>query len=128
MSRVGVSGNQDHRAGGSGDVHSGERGPRHAPRPGLGAAIGAATGDAGIGAAVGAAGGLVTGSAIGAGTGQAAAQGVQRRFDAAYEQCMYAKGNQIPDRGGTAAACAVTADSRPPLHSGESPAMFAASR
>jgi hypothetical protein len=52
---------------------------------GLGAAIGAAAGDAGIGAAVGAAGGLVTGSAIGAGTGQAAAQEVQRRFDAAYE-------------------------------------------
>jgi hypothetical protein len=38
----------------------------------------------------------VTGSAIGAGTGQAAAQGVQRPFDAAYEQCMHVKGNQIP--------------------------------
>jgi hypothetical protein len=63
---------------------------------GLGAAIGAAAGDPGIGAAIGAGGGLVTGTVIGADRGQAAGQAVQRRFDTAYEQCMYAKGNHVP--------------------------------
>jgi len=63
---------------------------------GLGAAIGAATGHPGIGAAVGAGGGLLTGTAVGAGAGRTASYEVQRRYDIAYEQCMYAKGNQIP--------------------------------
>src|SRR5881296_3882449 len=51
---------------------------------GLGAAIGAATGHPGVGAAVG------------AGAGETAAHQVQQRYNNAYEQCMYAKGNQIP--------------------------------
>ncbi len=62
---------------------------------GFGAAIGAAAGHPGLGAAVGAGGGLVTGTAIGAGAGQTAGSEVQRRYDNAYQQCMYAKGNQI---------------------------------
>src|SRR6266446_9916901 len=63
---------------------------------GLGAAIGAAAGHPGVGAAVGAGGGLLTGTAVGAGAGQTAAHQVQQRYNNAYEQCMYAKGNQIP--------------------------------
>jgi hypothetical protein len=63
---------------------------------GLGAAIGAAAHNPGLGAAVGAGGGLLAGTAVGAGAGQRAAYDVQRRYDAAYEQCMYAKGNRVP--------------------------------
>ena len=63
---------------------------------GLGAAIGAAAGHPGAGAAVGAAGGLLTGTAVGASRGAAAGHEAQRRYDNAYEQCMYAKGDQIP--------------------------------
>jgi len=63
---------------------------------GLGAAIGAASGNPGIGAAIGAASGAVGGTAFGVGPGYAAGYEVQRRYDNAYQQCMYAKGNQIP--------------------------------
>lgn len=63
---------------------------------GLGAAIGAASGSAGAGAAIGAASGLLLGTTSGAGAGQASGWEAQRRYDIAYQQCMYAKGNQIP--------------------------------
>jgi hypothetical protein len=63
---------------------------------GLGAAVGAIAHNPGLGAAVGAGGGLLAGTAVGAGAGQRAANEVQRRYDTAYEQCMYAKGNQVP--------------------------------
>jgi len=63
---------------------------------GLGAAIGAASGNPGIGAAIGAGSGLLGGTLYGTGASQAAAGTVQWRYDIAYEQCMYAKGNQIP--------------------------------
>ncbi len=63
---------------------------------GLGAAIGAAGGHAGTGAAIGAAGGLLGGTAMGADSGRAYGWEAQRRYDIAYQQCMYAKGNQIP--------------------------------
>ncbi len=61
----------------------------------VGAAAGAMTGrgeNVGTGAAVGG----VTGAAVGAGAGRESAREVQRRYDIAYEQCMYAKGNQLP--------------------------------
>ena len=61
-----------------------------------GAAIGAAAGSPATGAAVGAGAGLLGGTAIGAGNAQGASYSVQRRYDMAYMQCMYAKGNQIP--------------------------------
>lgn len=61
-----------------------------------GAAIGAAAGSPATGAAVGAGGGLLGGTAIGAGNADAAVRSVQGRYDMAYMQCMYAKGNQIP--------------------------------
>jgi len=66
---------------------------------GLGAAIGAAFGDPGIGAGIGAASGLLIGSSEGARAGQATGWDAQRRYDIAYQQCMYAKGNQIPVAG-----------------------------
>src|SRR6059058_1127897 len=62
----------------------------------LGTLLGAATGHPGVGAAVGAGGGLLAGTAVGAGAGETAAHQVQQRYNNAYEQCMYAKGNQIP--------------------------------
>jgi outer membrane lipoprotein SlyB len=62
----------------------------------LGAAIGAASGNAGVGAAIGAASGLLVGTSAGAEAGRASGWGAQRRYDIAYQQCMYAKGNQIP--------------------------------
>lgn len=63
---------------------------------GLGAAIGAASGKPATGAAIGAASGLVTGTAVASGQAHAAGWEAQRRYDNAYQQCMHAKGNQIP--------------------------------
>ena len=63
---------------------------------GLGAAIGAASCSPGIGAAIGAASGLLAGTAVATGPAYAAGYSVQRRYDIAYQQCMSAKGNQIP--------------------------------
>ena len=63
---------------------------------GLGAAIGSTTGDAGAGAAIGAASGLLLGASTGASAGQMYGWEAQRRYDIAYTQCMYAKGNEIP--------------------------------
>ncbi len=61
-----------------------------------GAVIGAATGNPAAGAAIGAGTGLVGGTAVGASNSYAAMGSVQYRYDGAYQQCMYAKGNQIP--------------------------------
>ncbi len=61
-----------------------------------GAAIGAAAGNAGVGAAVGAGTGVLVGTAAGAESGSATAGTLQWRYDVAYVQCMYAKGNQVP--------------------------------
>jgi Glycine-zipper domain len=66
-----------------------------------GAAIGAAAGNAGVGAAVGAGTGILVGTAVGAESGSTTAGTLQWRYDVAYVQCMYAKGNQVP---GTTAA------------------------
>ncbi len=63
---------------------------------GAGAAIGAAVGNPGAGAAIGAGSGLVLGTAGGVDAGQGWYYEVQRRYDNAFQQCMYAKGNQIP--------------------------------
>ncbi len=66
-----------------------------------GAAIGAAAGDPAMGAAVGSGVGLLGGTAVGADTAAVEQSTVQHRYDIAYMQCMYAKGNQIPVPGGT---------------------------
>jgi peptidoglycan-associated lipoprotein len=63
---------------------------------GLGAAIGAATGNVGAGAAIGAGAGLLGGTATATNTAYASGWELQRQYDIAYQQCMYAKGNQIP--------------------------------
>jgi hypothetical protein len=60
-----------------------------------GAAIGSVGGAVGAGAAIGAATGLLAGSAIGAGNAQASAGNVQYSYNAAYAQCMAAKGNSV---------------------------------
>ena len=63
---------------------------------GLGAAIGSASAQAGPGAAIGAGIGLLFGSLAGANAQGAISYDVQRRYDSAYLQCMYARGNQVP--------------------------------
>jgi hypothetical protein len=65
-----------------------------------GAAVGAAYGDPATGAAVGSGVGLLGGTAVGADRAAGAEWSVQHRYDVAYMQCMYAKGNQIPLPGG----------------------------
>jgi len=58
-----------------------------------GAMIGHGEGDA---IATGAGTGLLVGAAGGLDHGGHAAERVQRRYDMAYRQCMYAAGNQVP--------------------------------
>jgi len=62
---------------------------------GLGLAIGAATGD-GHAAAAGAAIGGAAGTVVGADESNRSQYGLQRRYDNAFAECMYAKGNQVP--------------------------------
>lgn len=62
---------------------------------GVGAALGSVGGAVGAGAAIGGATGLLAGSAVGAGNAQAAGGNVQGRYDTAYTQCMYSKGNTV---------------------------------
>jgi outer membrane lipoprotein SlyB len=81
----------------------------------LGAAIGAAAGSPATGAAVGAGAGLLGGTAVGAGNAQTSQVSVQRRYDASYTQCMYAKGHQVPvARGSQPAYAAPAAPATPP--------------
>jgi len=61
----------------------------------VGALAGAAIGGR-QGAAIGAGGGLIIGSTSGAGNYGYYERDIQRRYDIAYQQCMYAKGNQVP--------------------------------
>ncbi len=63
---------------------------------GLGVAIGAATGNAGAGAAIGGATGLLGGMSMAGGPAYDSQWTLQRQYDMAYQQCHYAKGNQIP--------------------------------
>lgn len=71
----------------------------------IGAAVGALVGYGGYGgygnyagqaAAWGAGTGLVYGGAVGGSYSQAANYGLQQRYDAAFAQCMYLRGNQVP--------------------------------
>ena len=78
-----------------------------------GAAIGSASGDMGAGAAIGAGSGLILGSAAGSSYASGSYYEAQRRYDNAYLQCMYAKGNRIP-LGGHFTAPARPARGAPP--------------
>jgi len=44
--------------------------------------------------------GVLAGTAVGVSQGGQEANDLQRRYDIAYEQCMYAKGNQLPQAYG----------------------------
>lgn len=62
----------------------------------LGAAAGAALGDSSQAAGIGAGAGLLMGAAVGNNNAVRSTRELQHRYDLAYEQCMYAKGNQLP--------------------------------
>ncbi|HEX7052666.1 MAG TPA: hypothetical protein VF211_01880 [Burkholderiales bacterium] len=65
----------------------------------VGTAVGAAAGGlmgGNTGAGIGAGVGLATGALAGTGTARASAYSLQQRYDFGYQQCMYAKGHQIP--------------------------------
>ena len=79
-----------------------------------GAALGAAAGNPAVGAAAGAGVGLLGGSAVGAGQAEGAYHSVQQRYNMAFMQCMYAKGNQIPVARGSVAPGYSTATPPPP--------------
>jgi hypothetical protein len=61
-----------------------------------GAAAGALIADSSRGAGVGAGAGLLVGTMAGGGYADQSSYGLQRRYDLAYQQCMYSKGNQVP--------------------------------
>ncbi len=63
----------------------------------IGAVAGALSGGH-EGAGGGAGFGMLAGAAMGTDQGNSSGREVQRRYDIAYEQCMYAKGNQLPQR------------------------------
>ncbi len=78
-----------------------------------GAAIGAASGNPAAGAAIGAGSGLLVGSAAGLSQGESTRLSLQNRYDMAFMQCMYAKGNQIPVARSAAESFA-SSSTRPP--------------
>ena len=66
-----------------------------------GAALGVAAGPNGAatGAAIGAGAGLLGGSMVGTRAASTSMYAAQQRYDAAYIQCMYTKGHQVPVSG-----------------------------
>ena len=89
---------------------------------GAGAAIGAAAGNPAAGAAIGGGSGLILGSFGGYDAGQSWRWELQRRYDNAYQQCMYAKGNQIPvDAGSQPATTSYDDGAIPPPPPGPPP-------
>jgi Glycine-zipper domain len=79
-----------------------------------GAAIGAAAGSPEVGAAVGAGTGILIGTTAGAEAGSARAGTLQWRYDVAYVQCMYAKGNQVPGAAATSTSYVPPPPNAPP--------------
>jgi hypothetical protein len=65
----------------------------------LGGVAGAAIGGDSRGAATGAGVGLLGGAAIGSDAARGSGGEVQRRYDNAFVQCMYAKGHKVPVNG-----------------------------
>jgi len=95
-----------------------QAGSRSAVKSALtGAAVGAAAGVAfggGQGAAIGAGSGLLLGSAAGGSANVYASAAMQSRYDTAYMQCMYTKGNRVPVSGPLMARPPVAAYPPPP--------------
>ena len=86
----------------------------------VGAAVGAIAGAAfggSSGAAIGAGAGLLTGTAVGAGYGNESYWVLQQRYDNAYLQCMYAKGNKVPLSTAYSSAPRPQVSSAPPASS-----------
>ena len=79
-----------------------------------GAVIGAASGDPGEGAAIGAGVGMLGGTLAGIDAYNRTADDMQYRYDAAFVQCMYAKGHQVPVPAGYAAGTPPRAAPPPP--------------
>lgn len=84
----------------------------------VGALAGAALGGS-QGAAAGAGVGLLFGGAVGAEAANTSGYATQRRYDNAFVQCMYAKGNKVPSTGLSRSAPRLVAV-RPPA-----PAVYA---
>lgn len=80
----------------------------------VGAMVGAASGNVGAGAAIGAGTGMVGGAAVASGPANAAGYEAQRRYDMAYEQCMYAKGNDTQNLRHAVAPASRVFTRRPP--------------
>src|SRR5512138_1187547 len=74
----------------------------------VGALAGAAIGGGHRGAGTGAGVGLLVGSTAGASGAQYAGYDSQRRYDAAYVQCMYAGGHRVPVYGNLISAPSVS--------------------
>ena len=64
----------------------------------IGAALGSWTGQAGYGAAWGAGTGALYGGAAAGQGGAVSSYSLQQQYNAAYMQCMYTRGNQVPAR------------------------------
>ncbi|MDR3371329.1 hypothetical protein [Rhodoferax sp.] len=62
--------------------------------------------------------GVLAGTAVGVSQGGRDANDLQRRYDIAYEQCMYAKGNQLPQAYGGQRRATMTPvpQSAPPVY------------
>ena len=83
----------------------------------IGTVVGAAAGGlmgGNSGAGVGAGVGLLGGALAGTGDSQASGYSLQQLYDHAYQQCMYAKGHQIPMAGRYAPYRAQTRQAVPP--------------
>ncbi|HEY5897963.1 MAG TPA: hypothetical protein VIV54_10385 [Burkholderiales bacterium] len=83
----------------------------------VGTAVGAAAGGlmgGNQGAGVGAGVGLAAGALAGTGASNQSAYSLQQRYDFGYQQCMYAKGHQIPMAGRYAPARQRQASPPPP--------------
>lgn len=65
----------------------------------IGAVAGTVLGGNHNGTGTGAAIGLLAGTSVGSNEARYSERDSQRRYDIAYEQCMYAKGNQLPQSG-----------------------------
>jgi hypothetical protein len=82
-----------------------------------GALIGQGSYNPSAAAGWGAGTGLLIGSTVGGGNSQAASYSLQQRFDIAYVQCMYQRGNQVPGQVSyRRQAVVVPAPSQPPSY------------
>ncbi len=79
-----------------------------------GAVLGSAVGNAGTGAGIGAGAGILGGTGAGASSSANSTYQLQRLYDMAYIQCMYAKGNQVPGQAPAAQAAPTSFQHMPP--------------